>query len=124
MDSKPQKKSPPPFFLKNMGVTLSLLQLFSEYKARWLLRSLSKNSCAFLKKHDHHIQKICLPTFPDTASLRLDPLTRKADRVVFNKGLRQHHQVVKVMWVKEQLFVLAYKDYTFDLYDIDQLQKY
>ena len=28
------------------------------------------------------------------------------------------------MWVKEQLFVLAYKDYTFDLYDIDQLEKY
>ena len=28
------------------------------------------------------------------------------------------------MWVKDNLFVIAYKDFTFDLVDMDQVEKY
>lgn len=65
---------------------------------------------------------MCLPSYPECGNLKKN--SQGVERVVFNKGLSKDEHIVKVLWVKDNLFVLAYKDFTFDVVDVDQLEKY
>jgi len=51
----------------------------------------------------------------DGLGINAKPIIEKVE-----KGLRDEH-VVKIMHVKEQLFVIAYQDFVFDLVDMDKL---
>ena len=107
-----------------MGVTLSVLSFMSEYSATRLLLSLSKQSRAFLDKHRHHINRQCLPNYPECGSIKEAKGKGGIERVVFQKGLRQKMHVHQVMFVKDSLFVIAYKDFTFDLINMDDFEKF
>ena len=100
------------FFCRNKGPTLELLSFFSQYQARSLLKRLSKKTTQFYHKNRHDVNRLCLSVLQGVE------VSSKTD---FNSGVRTEN-IVKVIHLKDEKFLICYRDFTIELVDINHLQ--